>query len=115
MQKRSHKLLAATLLENTQGFQARRFELAFLFGSFQPDCNPLTYLKGSLRAYLEEYLATRALRREKFRQDVADALQELHRQYMAGVADMRKDVQFILKATSLLMAGCLPASAAAAV
>ena len=51
MQKRSHKLLAATLLENTQGFQARRFELAFLFGSFQPDCNPLTYLKGSLRAY----------------------------------------------------------------
>lgn len=157
MQKRSHKLLAATLLENTQGFQARRFELAFLFGSFQPDCNPLTYLKGSLRAYkfrghnysnsqhyiysrisrlqrrqrwtiwqyytlgklthyladaftyphnenypdsmlchhqyetdlrayLEEYLATRALRREKFRQDVADALQELHRQYMAGVA-----------------------------
>ena len=44
MQKRSHKLLAATLLENTQGFQARRFELAFLFGSFQPDCNPLTYL-----------------------------------------------------------------------
>ena len=57
-----------------------------------------------LRAYLEEYLATRALRREKFRQDVADALQELHRQYMAGVADMRKDVQFILKATSLLMA-----------
>ena len=56
-----------------------------------------------------------ALRREKFRQDVADALQELHRQYMAGVADMRKDVQFILKATSLLMAGCLPASAAAAV
>ena len=179
-------LLAAALLENTQGFQARRFELAFLFGSFQPDCNPLTYLKGSLRAYkfrghnysnsqhyiysrisrlqrrqrwtiwqyytlgklthyladaftyphnenypdsmlchhqyetdlrayLEEYLATRALRREKFRQDVADALQELHRQYMAGVADMRKDVQFILKATSLLMAGCLPASAAAAV
>ena len=51
MQKRSHKLLAATLLENVQGFQARRFELAFLFGSFQPDCNPLTYLKGSLRAY----------------------------------------------------------------
>ena len=51
MQKRSHKLLAATLLENTQGFQARRFELAFLFGSFQPDCNPLTYLKGFLRAY----------------------------------------------------------------
>lgn len=186
MQKRSHKLLASTLLRSENGFSSKRFELAFLFGSFQPDCNPLTYLKGSLRAYkfrghnysnsqyyiqrhilrlqrrkhwtmwqyytlgklthyladaftfphnehypdtllehhqyetdlrayLEEYLATRALRREKFRQDVADALQELHRQYMAGVADMRKDVQFILKATSLLMAGCLPASAAAAV
>ena len=51
MQKRSHKLLADTLLKNTQGFRAKRFELAFLFGSFQPDCNPLTYLKGSLRAY----------------------------------------------------------------
>ena len=33
------------------GFGARRFEWAFLLGSFQPDCNPLTYLKGSLRAY----------------------------------------------------------------
>ncbi len=50
MQKRSHTLLASTLLRSTQGFDARRFELAFLFGSFQPDCNPLSYLKGSLRA-----------------------------------------------------------------
>ena len=48
MQKRSHKLLASALLRSRQGFGARRFELAFLFGSFQPDCNPLTYLKGSL-------------------------------------------------------------------
>lgn len=48
MQKRSHKLLASALLQSQQGFPARRFELAFLFGSFQPDCNPLTYLKGSL-------------------------------------------------------------------
>lgn len=48
MQKRSHKLLADALLQSQQGFGARRFELAFLFGSFQPDCNPLTYLKGSL-------------------------------------------------------------------
>ena len=67
-----------------------------------------------LRAYLEEYLTQRSLRQEKFRQDVVGALQELHRQYMAGVADMRKDVQFILKATSMLMAGCVPAAAAAA-
>lgn len=50
MQKRSHKLLASTLLSAQDGFSARRFELAFLFGSFQPDCNPLTYLKGSRRA-----------------------------------------------------------------
>ena len=46
--------------------------------------------------------------------NVVSALQELHRQYMAGVADMRKDVQFILKATSMLMAGCMPVPAAAA-
>lgn len=51
MKKRSHKLLASTLLEYEHGFQARRYEWAFLFGSFQPDCNPLSYLKGSLRAY----------------------------------------------------------------
>ena len=180
MQKRSHKLLASALLQSRQGFDARRFEWAFLFGSFQPDCNPLTYLKGSwragtlcghnfsnsqrfvnrkiqklqerkarwtmwqyytlgklthyladaftyphnenypdsmlchhqyetdLRAYLEKYLADREVRRENARRDVTLALRRLHRQYMDGVADMRKDVQFILKATSLLMAGCLP-------
>lgn len=50
MQKRSHKLLASTLLEKEAGFRARRYEWAFLFGSFQPDCNPLSYLKGSIRA-----------------------------------------------------------------
>ena len=48
MQKRSHKLLADALLQSQQGFGARRFELAFLFGSFQPDMNPLSYLKGSM-------------------------------------------------------------------
>ena len=51
MQKRSHKLLASSLLDSQNGFQRRRFELAFLFGSFQPDCNPLSYLKGSIRSY----------------------------------------------------------------
>ena len=49
MQKRSHKLLASALLESQRGFSAKRFEWAFLFGSFQPDCNPFTYFKGSLR------------------------------------------------------------------
>ena len=45
MQKRSHKLLASTLLKDANGFSTRRYELAFLFGSFQPDCNPLTLEK----------------------------------------------------------------------
>ena len=49
MQKRSHKLLAAALLQSRQGFGARRYDLAYLFGSFQPDCNPLTYFKGFFR------------------------------------------------------------------
>ena len=49
MQKRSHKLLASALLQSQRGFSAKRFEWAFLFGSFQPDCNPFTYFKGSLR------------------------------------------------------------------
>ena len=68
MQKRSHKLLASTLLEAQNGFQRKRFELAFLFGSFQPDCNPLSYLKGSIRSYTfrghnytnsDQYIASR--------------------------------------------------------
>lgn len=50
MQKRSHRLLASALLESCSGFSARRYEAAFLFGSFQPDCNPLSYLKGSRTA-----------------------------------------------------------------
>ena len=44
-------MLASALLQQ-QGFASRRFELAFLFGSFQPDCNPFSFLKGSLRARL---------------------------------------------------------------
>ena len=49
MQKRSHVQLAQALLQGGDGFSARRYEWAFLFGSFQPDCNPFSYLKGSLR------------------------------------------------------------------
>ena len=49
MQKRSHKLLASSLLTAHCGFERRRYEWAFLFGSFQPDCNPFTFLRGSLR------------------------------------------------------------------
>lgn len=186
MQKRSHQLLAATLLQSEDGFRSKRFELAFLFGSFQPDCNPLSYLKGSirayklrghnytnsqryiqahidrlqqrqnwtvwqyytlgklthyladaftyphnedyadsllshhqyetdLRAYLQEYLASRTLLRERAMADVSAAIEELHSQYMESVADMRRDVQYILEATGLLMAGCLPQAATPAV
>ncbi len=49
MQKRSHALLASALLRCEGGFPARRYEIAFLIGSVQPDCNPLSYLKGSAR------------------------------------------------------------------
>ena len=48
MQKRSHFLLAKSLLSRAGDAPARRYQWAFLFGSFQPDCNPLSYLKGSL-------------------------------------------------------------------
>lgn len=48
MQKRTHALLARTLLRSETGFSAKRFEMAFLFGSFSPDVNPFSYLKGSL-------------------------------------------------------------------
>lgn len=184
MQKRSHKLLASALLRSRQGFRARRFELAFLFGSFQPDCNPLTYLKGSrracrlrghnfsnsqpyinahiqrlqqrrtnwtmwqyytlgklthyladaftyphnetypesllahrqyedaLRTYLAEYLQQRSLLHQQFREDLAAALEELHCQYLENRSTMQRDVQYILQATSLLMAGCCPGAAA---
>lgn len=179
MQKRSHKLLAASLLESENGFDARRFELAFLFGSFQPDCNPFSYLKGSVRSYklrghnysnsqkyinchidrlqqrshwsmwqyytlgklthyvadaftyphnenyadsmlshhqyetdlrdyLDGYLSQRNLLRQQTCQDLTAAITALHARYMDSVADIRGDVQFILEATELLMAACLP-------
>ena len=184
MQKRSHKLLANILLQSESGFCARRFELAFLFGSFEPDCNPLSYLKGSIRAtklrghnftnsqryitnhitrlqrrdrwtmwqyytlgklthyladaftyphnenytdsliahrqyeddlrvYLAEYLQNRTVRRQRAIEDLNAAISELHQHYMDSVADMRRDVLYILEATGLLMAGCLPERAAA--
>ena len=50
MQKHSHLQLARALLKKAGGFSARRYELAFLFGSIQPDCNPFSYLKGSIRS-----------------------------------------------------------------
>ena len=181
MQKRTHTLLARTLLRSEMGFAARRFELAFLFGSFQPDVNPFSYLKGSLhynklkghnyansreyinakirklqrrrcwtvwqyytlgklthyladaytyphnedypdtmlghhcyetdlRQFMRGYLAHRYIRRQQARRDLVAALEELHEQYMATRASMVRDANYILKATGLLMAGCLPAA-----
>lgn len=186
MQKRSHKLLASTLLEAQDGFNRKRFELAFLFGSFQPDCNPLSYLKGSIRSYklrghnytnsdryissriqrlqqrqkswtcwqyytlgklthyladaftyphnenypnslmdhrryenaLREYLSAYLAERELWDStyavsDLAEGLQRLHQQYMDAKADMQRDVQYIIEATSLLMWGVSPVAAQA--
>ena len=182
MQKRSHKLLAQSLIDSYDGFAKRRFELAFLFGSFEPDCNPLSYIKGSrrgkklmghnfsnsqafihrrirklqnrdhwttwqyytlgklthyladaftyphnetypdslmahrqyedeLRMYLAEYLQQRTLRSQQFREDLEAAISELHRQYLESRGDLQRDVQYILQATAMLMAGCCPNAA----
>ena len=51
------------------------------------------------------------MRRKQFRQDVVGAITQLHDYYQQYAADQRMDVQFILEATSLLMAGCLPGAA----
>ena len=181
MQKRTHTLLARTLLRSEMGFAAKRFELAFLFGSFQPDVNPFSYLKGTLhynklkghnyansrnyinakivklqhrqfwtvwqyytlgklthyladaytyphnenypntmldhhcyetdlRKFMRGYLAHRYIRRQQARRDLVAALEELHQQYMETRASMIRDANYILKATGLLMAGCLPAA-----
>ena len=179
MQKRTHTLLARTLLRSRMGFSARRFELAFLFGSFEPDMNPFSYLKGSLhynkfkghnyansrayinakilklqrrrrwtiwqyytlgklthyladaytyphnedypdtmlmhhcyetdlRQFMRGYLANRYIQRQQARRDLVAALEELHAQYMDTRASLVRDANYILKATGLLMAGCLP-------
>lgn len=180
MQKRSHRLLAHTLLDSCEGFGKKRFDLAFLFGSFQPDCNPLTYFKGSIhgktlmghnfsnsRKYVERriqalqkrpkwhlwqyytlgklthYLADaftfphnetyhesivahrryEAAMRDRFSQylaalpktvsvpsgeDVTEAINRLHRQYLCAASDAMRDFRYILEATRTLMAGVHP-------
>lgn len=179
MQKRSHRLLASSLLTAQQGFDSRRHELAFLFGSFQPDCNPLTYLRGirsthkpqghnfvstqqyinrriqrlqnrstwniwhyytlgklthyladaftfphnenypdslldhrryedELRDRLEARLAQSRLLHQQLCQDLTDALDQLHSQYMERRSTLERDIRYILEATALLMEGCCP-------
>lgn len=109
MQKRSHLLLARSLLADGRGIPARRYELAFLLGSFQPDCNPLSYLKGSLRckpfgghtyansrAYIERHIRRLQARRRwnlwnwytfgKLTHYVADAFTWAHNPRFPGAA-----------------------------
>ena len=47
-----------------------------------------------------------------YAQDLADAIEALHQRYMESAADMRRDAEYILEATELLMAGCFPAAMA---
>lgn len=185
MQKRSHKLLARTLLDSCNGFQKKRFELAFLFGSFQPDCNPLSYLKGSIqgksfrghnfsnsRHYIDRHILylqrqsrwtvwqyytlgklthyvadaftfphnetypdsiaahhryEDALRirfaqylqengafvREQSPEDLTNAIDRLHVQYLSSASNWRRDSHYILEANEMLMSGVLSCSAVA--
>ena len=62
------------------------------------------------RRFMRGYLTHQHLRRQQARRDLVAALEELHEQYMATRASMLRDANYILKATSLLMAGCLPAA-----
>ena len=68
--------------------------------------------ESDLRLYLEGYLAQQQLRMETARRDLTEAIAELHRQYLSMEnSGFGLDVRYILKATNLLVAGCLPAAA----
>ena len=47
------------------------------------------------------------------RDDLTDAIDRLHRQYLDSVSDWQRDIQYILTANGLLMASLLPEEAAA--
>ena len=49
MKAESHLLMGRYLAEKYMGNQPRRYVQAFLLGCVEPDKNPATYLKGSLR------------------------------------------------------------------
>lgn len=48
MVKTNHMLLAKALIQAQGGFDTKRFEKAFIYGSISPDCNPFTYFQGSI-------------------------------------------------------------------
>ena len=63
----------------------------------------------TLREYLSSYLNVWGLcPAHPADEDVIDCLKDLHRQYMEAAADMRRDVRYIIQATSLLMEGVAP-------
>lgn len=51
MNAKSHKLLGRYLVDKYLADQPRRFSKAFLIGCIEPDRNPTTYLKGSIRSH----------------------------------------------------------------
>ena len=50
MKQESHRMLGHSLMELLPQQPKRRHTRAFLLGCVEPDCNPLSYLKGSLRS-----------------------------------------------------------------
>lgn len=50
MKQESHRLLGHYLIGQLEAQPKRRYRRAFLIGCVEPDRNPLSYLKGSLRA-----------------------------------------------------------------
>ena len=68
------------------------------------------FYETNLRQFMRGYLAHRCIQRQQTRRDLIAALEDLHEQYMATRASMLRDANYILKATGLLMAGCLPAA-----
>ena len=61
-----------------------------------------------LRLYFSGYMAHRTLRQQNACRELTAVLEELHDQYMAAHATMGRDARYILRATELLMASCLP-------
>ena len=183
MRGKSHRCLGKYLVQHYMEEVPQRYQRAFLLGCIEPDRNPATYLKGSirfqwlrghnyrnarrvmrrisqrledkdqfslfdyytlgklthyladaftyphnenypdslmdhrryeddLRIYLAEYLSRKKVQHQQARQDLADAIEALHQRYMESAADMRRDAEYILEATELLMAGCFPAAMA---
>ena len=129
MQKRSHLHLAKALMHRSRPFGPRRCEMAFLLGSVQPDCNPLSYIKGSFSArafqghcysnsahYIASHMARLRRRRRwtlwqyytlgKLTHYLADAFTSPHnRDFSGGLAAHRRYEAELRRRLSALLAG----------